>query len=51
MDQRELDLWLRTNVDPEIIRAAAQNVDNRNQAPDGFLAAVEKILDAREGQT
>jgi hypothetical protein len=51
MDRNELDCWLRTPVDPEVIRAAALKVHAINKAPEGFLQAVEKILNASEGRT
>lgn len=51
MNQTELDEWLRTQVDPDIIRAAAHEVHAKGMVPDGFLAAVKKILDVRKGRT
>ena len=50
MDQSELERWIKTPVDPETIRAAAREVDSNNKAPEGFLKAVEMILDARHGR-
>lgn len=51
MDQSELDRWLRTEVDPEVIRAAAIEVNANGKVPIGFLEAVEKMLNVRKGRT